>query len=538
MRRAHGLAAAKDIAASTPERPEPIWTGIAICGNDIHFFLDYRVTQYLNVFFSLVISVHRGEDMRPVAWTRMHSLNAVLIHFAWIVASVVLVTGCSLKPAYERPDAPIPNVYRNGDDSTRELPSHEDFFRDPIMGKLIDIALKNNRDLRISLLNVEKNRAQYRIQRADMFPSMQADGKVDSRLQPADTTADGNREVSRQYSVELGFSSFELDLFGRIRSLTERTLENYYSIEEEAKSARLTLTAEVAAMYLQLVSDRQLYDLSAATAANRRKNFELIRERARAGTASDLELNQARTLVDEAKGNLLNAAVTIDQDISSLELLLGTTIPDDLPEIRKLSEVVQFPDVPAGLPSALLERRPDILAAEHILKGANANIGAARANFFPRISLTGAFGWLSTDYVDLWDAAQKTWTFAPQVSLPIFSAGSNIARLRLSEVERDIALARYEKAVQNAFSEVGKALAQRRHIAARMETQESLLNATTRSLQHATTRYNEGISPYTDVLDAERTSFSAQQSLLSTRLTREINALSLYKSLGGGWHTE
>lgn len=470
--------------------------------------------------------------------SKTHPLNTALVLFACIAASVALAAGCSLKPDYARPDAPIPNVYRNSDGSAGTLPTHEAFFRDPVIRKLIDTALKNNRDLRISMLNIEKNRAQYRIQRADILPSIHASGKVSSQLQPADISTTGGSEVSRQYSVDLGFSAFELDLFGRIRSLTEQTLENYYSVEEEAKSARLALTAEVAAAYIQLVADRQLYDLAEATVANRRKNFELMRKRSLAGTASDLELNQAQTLVDEARGSLLNAAVTIDRDISSLELLLGTTIPDDLPEIRKLSEVASFPDVPAGLPSSLLERRPDILAAEHVLKGANANIGAARANFFPRISLTGAFGLLSADYVDLWDASQKTWTFAPQVSLPIFSAGKNIAQLKLSEVERDIALARYEKAIQSAFSEVGKALAQRRYIVSQVEAQESLLAATMRTLQHATARYNKGIAHYTDVLDAERSSFLAQQNLLSLRLTRETNALSLYKSLGGGWDTE
>lgn len=351
-------------------------------------------------------------------------------------------------------------------------------------------------------------------------------------------TVTGRREVARQYSVDLGFSAFELDLFGRIRSLTEQTLENHYATEEEAKSARLALTAEVAATYLQLVSDRQRHDLAAATAANRRKEFELIEEKARAGMASDLEVSQARTLVDEARGSLANAAVIIEQDISALELLLGTSMPGGIPEVRNLSEVVPLPDVPAGLPSTLLERRPDILAAEHVLKGANANIGAARANFFPRISLTGSFGRLSAEYLDMWDPAQTTWMFLPQVSLPVFSAGKNIARLKLSEVERDIALARYEKAIQNAFSEVGKALAQRRHIAVQLETRESLLTATTRALRHATARYKEGVSPYTDVLDAERSFFAAQQGLLSLRLTREANALSLYKSLGGGWHTE
>lgn len=476
--------------------------------------------------------------MKPALWSKPPFLNVDLMRVACIAICVLLTAGCSLKPDYVRPEAPIPNTYRNGDGGAASFPSHNDFFRDPVMRTLIDTALKNNRDLRISMLHIEKNRAHYGIQRADILPVIEGGGKASSQLQPADMTVAGRREVARQYSVDLGFSAFELDLFGRIRSLTEQTLENHYATEEEAKSARLALTAEVAATYLQLVSDRQRHDLAAATAANRRKEFALIEEKARAGMASDLEVSQARTLVDEARGSLANAAVIIEQDISALELLLGTSMPGGIPEVRNLSEVVPLPDVPAGLPSTLLERRPDILAAEHVLKGANANIGAARANFFPRISLTGSFGRLSAEYLDMWDPAQTTWMFLPQVSLPVFSAGKNIARLKLSEVERDIALARYEKAIQNAFSEVGKALAQRRHIAVQLETRESLLTATTRALRHATARYKEGVSPYTDVLDAERSFFAAQQGLLSLRLTREANALSLYKSLGGGWHTE
>ncbi len=475
--------------------------------------------------------------MQGVTSRRTGLFKFVFLHGMYAASCIFLAMGCTLAPTYVRPDAPIPNTYRNGGETAAgALPAWKNFFPDASMQSLIALALENNRDLRVSMLNIEKTRAQYRIQRADILPAVNAGGKVSNQLKPADISTSGTKEIEREYSVELGFSAFELDIFGRIRSLTEQTLETYYSVEEEARSAQLSLIAEVAAMYLQLVSDRETYDLTAATVENRQKNFDLIQNRLNAGTASDLDLSQAQTILDEARVRLADAATTIDQDASSLELLIGTAIPKDFPEVRKLSDIIPLQNVPEGLPSELLERRPDIRAAEHVLKGANANIGAARANFFPRIALTASFGMLSADYSNLWnDGSQSTWTFFPQITLPIFNTGKNLALLDVSEVERDIAVARYEKAIQNAFSEVGKALSQRIHIVDQLEAQESLVSASMRSRQHADARYKEGVSPYINVLDAERSLFSAQQTLIATRLKREMNALTLYKVLGGGW---
>lgn len=463
-----------------------------------------------------------------------HRLKRIV--FPFICCCLLGTGGCSLAPEYIRPETPIPNNYRGGATKAGEaLPEWNIFFTDIPMQRLIRLALENNRDLRVSMLNIEKNRAQYRIQRADILPSINATGNVTRQLQPADISSDGYKEIYRQYSAELGFSAFELDLFGRIRNLTEQSLETYYSVREEARSVRLSLIAETAAAYLQLVSDRELYDLAAATAENRRRNFEQIQNRLNAGTASDLELSQAQTVLDEARVSLASASTRIAQDINALELLMGTSIPADFPEIRKLSDIAPLHDIPEGLPSELLERRPDILAAEHVLKGANANIGAARANFFPRISLTGSFGKISAEYSNLWNGPQTSWNFLPQITLPLFDYGRNTASLAVSETDRDIAVARYEKAIQNAFAEVGNALAQRENIVHQLNAQESLVDASTRSCRHADARYREGISSYIDVLDAERTRFSAQSALISTRLQREINALTLYKVLGGGW---
>lgn len=448
----------------------------------------------------------------------------------------IMSGGCSMAPHYIRPDAPIPNTYDAGQtERNASLAPWEDFFPDQVMRRLIRLALDNNRDLRVSLLNIEKNRAQYRIQRVDLLPTIKASGEASNRHLPASLSTDGAKGVSRQYTAELGFTSFELDLFGRIRSLTEQSLENYYSVEEEARSARIALIAESASLYLQLVADREFYDVTAATLENRRQHFEIIRSRFNEGTASDLELSQAQTILDEARVSLAVADTTVTQSANALALLLGCAIPTNIPEVRKLADLPALPDVPEGMPSTLLERRPDILAAEHVLKGANANIGAARANFFPSINLTGAFGKISADYDNLWDGASKSWSFIPQITLPIFDIGRNTARLEVAEVERDIAVARYEKAIQNAFKEVANALVQRDNISTQLEAQQALVSAGERSCRHANTRHQAGVSPYINVLDAERSLFSAQSNLISARLLREANVLALYKALGGGW---
>lgn len=453
-----------------------------------------------------------------------------------VLLLAMLASGCTMAPKYARPDAPIPNTYNNLDaGADTPLPPWRNFFPDETMQRVIGLALENNRDLRVSLLNIEKTRAQYRIQRADLLPTINATGSSANQHLPADLSTTGVKGVSRQYSAGLGFTAFELDIFGRVRSLTEQALETYYSVEQEAQAATLSLVAETAAMYLQLVADRELYDLTAATSENRRISYELIKHRFEAGTASDLDLSQAQTILDEARVSLASAATRVGQDENALALLIGAPLPQYLPEVRRLADVKPLRDIPAGRPSSLLERRPDIRAAEHALRGANANIGAARANFFPTISLTGFFGKMSSDYNNLWDAGSKGWSFSPQVSFPIFDMGRNVATLEVSEAQRDIAVAQYEKCIQVAFREVADALVQREHIGDQMEAQRSLVSASTRSYEHSNARYEVGVSPFINVLDAQRSLFSAQSDLIATRLLRETNALSLYKALGGGW---
>ncbi|MDR1359893.1 MAG: efflux transporter outer membrane subunit [Deltaproteobacteria bacterium] len=451
----------------------------------------------------------------------------------------LLLAACSLAPAYHRPDAPIPAVYPQGGlseaSSPADLPDWSEFFKDPVMRRLIDAALIHNRDLRIALLNIELTRAMYRVQRADLLPGINAAGQENSQLTPANLSPGGVRGISRQYSASLGFASFELDLFGRIRNLTEQALETFHSVENDAQTAQLSLVAEVAAVYLQLVADRELYAITLRTHETRKAQHLLVQDKFAAGVASELEAQQARGIMEEARSNAARYAARVGQDLNALTLLLGSALPADLPEIQRLGEVVPLPDVPEGLPSGLLERRPDIQAAEHLLKGYNANIGAARANFFPSISLTGSLGSLSAEFGDLFTSGQHTWNFLPQITLPIFDFGRNLARLDAAEAQRDMAVAVYEKTIQTAFREVSDALVQRAYMTEQLDADSSMVDAARRGYDLARQRYDVGVDSYLNVLNAEQMLYSARQSLVGSLLLRESNALALYTALGGGW---
>lgn len=461
-----------------------------------------------------------------------------IVHAGAAFLLMLALGGCTMAPAYHRPELPVPDNY--GKDIT--LPGHEAalpgwkaFFADPALQRLIALALDHNRDLRTAMLNIEKTRAQYRIQRADLLPTVDAAAAYEAERIPSGMSESGGAHIARAYSASLGFSAFELDLFGRVRSLTEAARETFYSAENTARTAQLSLVAEVAGVYLQLVADRELLDIARQTHANRKGQYELISNKFQSGVASQLEVSQAESSMEEARSNAVRYETQVSQDENYLTLLLGSPLPLDVPDVRNLAQVAPLPDLPAGLPSALLERRPDIQAAEHHLKAANANIGAARANFFPRISLTGAFGSISDDTADLFSSGAGTWNFVSQVSLPIFDTGRNRARLEVAQKDRDIAVAQYERSIQGAFREVADSLVQRADIGRQLDADMALLRATTTTFNLASERYDVGVDSYLNVLAAQQSLFSAQQNYLATRLLRETNALTLFKSLGGGW---
>jgi len=455
----------------------------------------------------------------------------------------LFLAGCTMAPKYTQPAAPVPTAWPNGpayraeNTGAAQKPVSEiawrDFFVAEKLQKVIELALANNRDLRVAALNIEKMRAMYQIQRAELFPSVNATGNWSRQHVPPSISGTGQSMIAEQYSVSLGISSWEIDFFGHIRSLKDRALEQYLATEQARRSTQISLVSEVANTYLTLSANRELLKLAQDTLTAQEATYKLIQRRFEAGASSELDLHQAQTRVDTARVDIARYKSKVAQDENALTLLVGSSVPDDLLP-TELVMVTALKDLPSGLPSQVLQRRPDILQAENQLKGANANIGAARAAFFPRISLTSNIGTISTELSGLFKSGSNPWTFAPQIVLPIFDAGSNLANLRAAKIDRDIAVAQYEKAIQVAFREVADALAQRGTVGDQMEAQQSLVNATDKSYRLSDARYKSGIDSYLNVLDAQRSLYSAQQGLIAVRLSSLSNLVTLYKVLGGG----
>lgn len=460
-----------------------------------------------------------------------HALPALL---------VVALAGCaSLAPDYQRPAAPVaehwPGAGADAGPSAR-VPGWSALIADPRLRELVQLALAHNRDLRVAALNIEKARAQYRIQRADVLPTIAAGASETAQRTPDALAVGGQGGVSRSYGVEVGISTYELDLFGRIRSLKDEALQQYLASEETRRATRISLMAEVAGSYLALAADGQLKVLAERTLDSREQAYALQQDKARIGTGSELELRQALGELEAARVEALTAAQQVQTDRNALELLLGMPLPERLlpPEGIALDAIVAVDRIPAGLPSDLLRNRPDILAAEHSLMAANADIGAARAEFFQSISLTASAGTASDQLSGLFDSGSRSWSFVPQVSLPIFNGGRLRAQLAVSKADRDIAVASYEKSIQSAFREVADALAEREVVDRQLQAQQRREVAAEAAFDLVQQRYEVGVSSYLDVLDAQRTLYAAQQAAIQTQLARETNLITLYKVLGGG----
>lgn len=403
-----------------------------------------------------------------------------------------------------------------------------DFFIDPNLEELITRALDNNRDLRVAVLNVERARAQYRIRRADRLPSVGVNGTMTR-------TGGDNVSPSNEFAASVGVVDFELDLFGRVRNLSQAALQQYFAQEEARRSAQLSLVAEIADVYLTLITDQELQRVAREALINRQRALSLTEKRHELGAVSALDLSQAQTSIEAARTDLSRYAGLVAQDINALTLLVGAPIePAMLPAQFDL-RVSGLSSLPAGLPSKVLLRRPDVLQAEHLLRSANANIGAARAAFFPSISLTGGIGHASDELSDLFNSGTQFWSFAPQINLPIFQGGRLRGNLGMATADRDIALAQYEKSIQVGFREVADALALTRTLAEQKASQEALVVAAARAEELSRARYEAGSDSYLVLLDAQRTLYSAQQSLIATQLAEQTNRVILYKVLGGGW---
>ncbi len=409
-----------------------------------------------------------------------------------------------------------------------------DVFIDPRLQGVIDLSLSNNRDLRVALLNIEQSRAQYRIQRAGLLPTVAATATgTKGESSSAQVIAGGDRSVE-VYTANLGVTSWEIDLFGRVRSLSAAAQQNYLATREIGRSVQISLIAQTASAWLNLAADQDLLALAEETLRTRQETMGLIQRRFEAGAISQLEVSQAQTLIEGARSDVAAAQALLEQDKNALRLAVGADVPADLLPAGGLVTAQILRDLPAGLPSDVLTRRPDVLAAEHQLGAANANIGAARAAFFPSISLTGSTGVASNSLGSLFDSGNGAWTFAPRASLPIFSGGANVANLDSAKVGRDITVANYEKTVQTAFREVSDGLAVQSTIAERVGSQERLVAAANDTVRLSQARYGAGIDSSLAVLDAQRTLYTSQKTLIVARLARETNLATLYKALGGG----
>ncbi|OPG72762.1 transporter [Pseudomonas ogarae] len=465
-----------------------------------------------------------------------------MIKFRWpLLAILTLLGGCmNLAPQYERPEAPVSEQWLPVASTPKGEVSADiewqNFFTDSRLARLQSLALSNNRDLRLAVLNVEKAQAQYRIQRAESLPSIDASVSGTHSRTPGSLSNTGSAATTHDYSAQLGLSSYEVDLFGRVQNLQDESLEDYLSLTETRRSTQISLVAEVATAWLTLAADNERLHLAQETLRSQQATYELTQRSHALGGSSGLSVAQAQTTVESARVDAAAYESQILQDRNALRLLVGSDIPEELLPGAYLESAAALVQVPAELPSSLLQRRPDVLAAEHTLKSANIDIGAARAAFFPSISLTANAGSSSSALSGLFKSGSGAWTFAPSISLPIFDAGSNRATLDSAKTEREIQVQTYQQTLQSAFKEVADALAERSTLDRRIEAQQALTDASRKSFELSDALYRGGSQSYLEALDAQRSLYSAQQDLITLRLTEQSNRVTLYKVMGGGWN--
>ena len=452
--------------------------------------------------------------------------------------AVLVLSACQLAPEQQAIELPVPQNYAlaSGDSGVKAAELHwQQFFSHPKLQQLIELSLANNKDLQIAALNVQRVRALYQIEDSALYPSLDLNASGTRQRVPADLTGTGNAQINQQYSATVGITSYELDFWGKVRNQSEQALQQLYSTEQAQLSSQISLVSELANAWLTYAADQQLLELATHTLHSQQKTLELTEQSYNLGAASALTLQQVKSTVATAKVDSARYQRLLQRDKNALDLLTGAAVSEELLPDRPLSKLLQLPELPAGLPSDLLQQRPDLKAAEHDLLAANANIGIAKAAFFPSISLTANAGSASAELDNLFKGGSGSWSFIPSINLPIFNMGRTQANLEVAEAQQQVALVTYQQKIQQAFREVSDGLADREGYAAQLQAQQDLANSNQQSFILSEARFKQGADSYLQVLDAQRSWYSAQQQLISGQQALLASQISLYKVLGGGW---
>lgn len=461
-----------------------------------------------------------------------------------LLTSALVLAGCSLAPTYERPIMPVAEefAYQQGAADQQMAAADlgwQEVFTDPQLQALIALALQNNRDLRIAVDRIEEARAQFGIAQSDRLPTLGAGGAGQVTRNPEDLRAGGpdSPAISRFFQAGVGITAFEIDLFGRVKNLSEAAYQQYLATEQAQRTVQINVVAQVAEAYFRWRLAQQMYALMTSTLESRERTYKLVQTLYEVGTASALDLNQAQLQLETVKADMQQMRRAQMQAVNMLTLLIGTPIPADLPEPAVFGKDAVIADIPVGLPSTLLERRPDIIGAEHQLKAAYANVGAARAAFFPNISITGLLGVASSSLSSLFNSGQSFWQYSPQITMPLFSGGVSGA-YDLAKARQNIAVSNYEKTIQVAFKEVSDALAGSATYSQQLDALRQMEHAAAESLRLANLRYETGIDSFLQVQTAEVNLYSTQQLFVQTGMELLLNRVMLYKALGGGWQLD
>ncbi|SHI58401.1 Outer membrane protein OprM precursor [Vibrio aerogenes CECT 7868] len=447
------------------------------------------------------------------------------------------LSGCSLAPDYQRPVSSSSDGWQGMSQEMKNeaaLPDWRTFMSDQQLQSLIESALKNNKDLKQTLLNVASLQAQYRIQDSARFPALNVDGSG-TRQRTSDAVTGNGTVYSSQYSATVGVTSYELDLFGRVKNLSDQALESYIAEDENRRSAVISLVSEVASAYIRLLAEQELLNLTKDTVKAYKETLALVQTRYDSGYSSALTLAQSKTALHSAEATLATYKLSVSQQYNTLRQLIGAPLKLKIESRLPEEDGRMLTALAVGAPSELLLSRPDILSAEHSLKAANANVGAARAAFFPRISLTANAGSMSSSLDDLFGSGSGMWQFIPSISVPVFDWGNNQASLDVAKISKQKSVIAYQQAIETGFKEVSDALLGQQYYMEEWHAQQSNLAANKDYYDLAKMRYEQGNDSYMDLLDAQRSLFSARESELSAHLNLLVSRVSLYKALGGGW---